>query len=79
MTVDVSSYPAPYRMLLHELAQSWTLEPVPGGTRIRLAFDGAVKLGMLGRGAVRMLGRRRRLEAILDNYERELTAATRTR
>jgi hypothetical protein len=43
--VDVSSYPAHYRMLLHEFAQTWTLEPVPGGTRIRLAFDGAVKLG----------------------------------
>jgi hypothetical protein len=78
MSVDVSSYPAHYRMLLHEFAQIWTLEPVPGGTRIQLAFDGAVKLGVLGRGAVRMLGRRPRLEAILDNYERELTGATQT-
>lgn len=78
MSVDVSSYPAHYRMLLHEFAQVWTLEPVPGGTRIRLAFDGAVKLGVLGRGAVRVLGRRRRLEAILDNYERELAGATQT-
>lgn len=78
MSVDVSSYPAHYRLLLHEFAQSWTLEPVPGGTRTQLAFDGAVKLGVLGRGAVRMLGRRGRLEAILDNYERELTAPTQT-
>jgi hypothetical protein len=78
MSVDVSSYPAHYRMLLHEFAQIWTLEPVPGGTRIQLAFDGAVKLGLFGRGAVRMLGRRRRLEAILDNYERELTGVTQT-
>jgi hypothetical protein len=78
MSVDVSSYPAHYRMLLHEFAQSWTLEPVPGGTRIQLAFDGAAKLGLLGRGAVRMLGRKGRLEAILDNYERELTGAAQT-
>lgn len=78
MTVDVSSYPAHYRLLLHEFAQTWTLEPVPGGTRIRLTFDAAVKLGVLGRAAVRMLGRQRQLEAILDNYERELTAAAHT-
>ena len=74
MTVDVSTYPAHYRLLLHDFAQTWTLETVPNGTRIQLAFDGAVKLGVLGRAAVRMLGRQRRLEAILDNYERELTA-----
>jgi uncharacterized protein YndB with AHSA1/START domain len=75
MTVDVSSYPAYYRWLLQEFAQTWTVEPAPGGTRLRLAFDGAVKLGIFGRAAVRMLGRRRRLDAILDNYERELTGA----
>lgn len=56
----------------------WTLEPVPGGTQIQLAFDGAAKLVVLGRVAERMLGRRRRLEVILDNYERELTGATQT-
>lgn len=79
MTVDVSSYPAYYRWLLQEFAQTWTVEPAANGTRLRLAFDGAVKLGIFGRAAVRMLGRQRRLGAILDNYERELTAATRTR
>jgi uncharacterized protein YndB with AHSA1/START domain len=78
MTVDVASYPAYYRLLLRGFAQTWTVEPAPGGTRIRLAFDGAVKLGALGRAAVRVLGRRRRLEAILDNYERELTEGART-
>jgi hypothetical protein len=75
MTVDVSSYPAYYRWLLQEFAQTWTVEPAPGGTRLRLAFGGAVKLGIFGRAAVRMLGRRRPLDAILDNYERELTGA----
>jgi hypothetical protein len=78
MTVDVSSYPAYYRWLLHEFAQTWTVEPAPNGTRLRLAFDGAVKLGILGRAAVRMLGRQRRLDAILDNYERELTRSAGT-
>jgi hypothetical protein len=75
MTVDVSSYPAYYRWLLEEFAQTWTVEPAPTGTRLRLAFDGAVKLGVFGRAAVRILRRQRRLDAILDNYQRELTGA----
>jgi uncharacterized protein YndB with AHSA1/START domain len=78
MTVDVSSYPTYYRWLLEEFAQTWTVEPAPDGTRLRVAFDGAVKLGVFGRAAVRMLGRQRRLDAILDNYERELTGAAGT-
>lgn len=78
MSVDVSSYPAHYRLLLPEFAQTWTLEPVASGTRMQLAFDGAVRFGVLGRAIVRMLGRQRRLETILDNYERELTAAAHT-
>jgi hypothetical protein len=78
MTVDVSSYPAYYRWLLEEFAQTWTVEPAPTGTRLRLAFDGAVKLGVFGRAAIRILGRQRRLDAILDNYERELTGAAGT-
>ena len=78
MTVDVASYPAYYRWLLEEFAQTWTIEPATTGTRLRLAFDGAVKLGVFGRAAVRMLGRQRRLDAILDNYERELTGAAGT-
>jgi uncharacterized protein YndB with AHSA1/START domain len=78
MTVDVSSYPTYYRWLLEEFAQTWTVEPASTGTRLRLAFDGAVKLGVFGRAAVRMLGRQRRLDAILENYERELTGAAGT-
>lgn len=76
MTVDTASYPAYHRVLLHELTQTWSVEPAAGGTRLSLAFDGAVKLGALGRLAARMLGRPRRLEAILDAYERELTATS---
>lgn len=74
MTVDVSSYPAYYRMLLHEFAQTWTVTPVAPGTRLTLEFDGTVKLGVLGQLAARLLGNGRRLDAILDGYERELVA-----
>lgn len=76
MTVDVESYPAYYRMLLHEFTQTWTVEPARHGAHIRLQFDGRVKLGIIGRAAARALGNGRRLEAILDAYERELTLAT---
>jgi uncharacterized protein YndB with AHSA1/START domain len=73
MDVDVSSYPAYYRLLLHDFAQTWTIEPAAGGTHVRLVFTGAVKLGVIGRAAARLLGNRRRLEAILNNYQHELT------
>jgi uncharacterized protein YndB with AHSA1/START domain len=73
MSVDVDSYPAYYRMVLAEFTQTWTLEPARGGTHVRLEFDGRVKLGILGRSVARLLGNPRRLDAILDAYERELT------
>jgi uncharacterized protein YndB with AHSA1/START domain len=75
MTVDTSSYPAHYRMLLQEFAQTWTIQPTPDGTRVTLAFDGSVKLGIIGRLAIRILGNPRRLGGILEAYDRELTAA----
>lgn len=76
MDVDVDSYPAYYRMLLAAFSQTWTVEPAADGTHVRLEFDGRVKLGIIGRAAARLLGNPRRLETILDNYERELTGAT---
>jgi ribosome-associated toxin RatA of RatAB toxin-antitoxin module len=72
MSVDVSSYPLRYRMLFAELHQTWNVEPATQGTRVTLTFHGAVKLGVLGRLALRMLGRARRLDKILDAYEAEL-------
>lgn len=78
MTVDTDSYPLYYRMLLQDFAQTWTVEPTTkGGTRVTLTFDGAVKLGVIGWLAMRILGNRRRLAAILAAYDRELTAAPR--
>ncbi|MEX2550432.1 MAG: SRPBCC family protein [Nitriliruptoraceae bacterium] len=78
MDVDVASYPASYRMLLAKFTQTWTLEPVADGTHVRLDFEGRVKLGIIGRAAARLLGNTRRLERILDNYERELTEGAST-
>lgn len=79
MSVEVATYPAYYRLLLHELAQTWQVEPEDGGTRLHLSFDGAVKLGPLGIVAARLLGNRRRLTSILDAYERELGLQQRQR
>jgi hypothetical protein len=73
MTVDVASYPPVYRALLHEFAQTWELQPVPGGTRVTLQFDAAVKLGVIGRLALKAMGRGQRLERILDAYQQHLT------
>jgi uncharacterized protein YndB with AHSA1/START domain len=72
MSVDVSSYPLRYRMLFAELHQTWHVEPTTRGSRVTLTFHGTVKLGVLGRLSVRMLGRGNRLERILDAYEGEL-------
>ncbi len=73
MTVDTDSYPLHYRMLLHEFAQTWTVEPRSDGTQVTLSFDGAIKLGVIGWLAMRILGNRRRLTAILDAYDHALT------
>lgn len=72
MTVDVGTYPIYYRALLHRFAQTWNVEPAPNGTLVTLTFDGLIKLGLLGRVAARLLGNRRRLQAILEAYEHEL-------
>lgn len=77
MSVDVDTYPWHYRALLHALAMTWELEPVEGGTRVRLRFDGAVKLGRIGRLAVRAMGRGDRIERIIDAYEREIATGRR--
>lgn len=73
MTVDVTTYPWHYRMLLDELAQTWQVEPGGEGTRVTLRFTGAVKLGVIGRLAVRVLRARVPVERILDRYERAVT------
>ncbi len=74
MTVDVDTYPVYYRVLIRQLDQTWSVEPMPDGTRLTLTFDGRMGLGVVGRAVGAMLGRRRRLDAILDAYEDEILA-----
>ena len=76
MTVDVDTYPLYNRILLHELAQTWSLEAVPDGTRVTLTFDARLKLGVIGVLVGKVLGRRLDVEGILDAYEREPPSAS---
>jgi hypothetical protein len=65
-------------MLLDDFAQTWTVEPItPDSTKATLAFNGAVKLGVIGWAAMRFLGNRRRPAAILAAHDQELTAVRR--
>jgi len=73
MTPDVSTYPIYYRALIHELAMTWTVEPASVGTLLVMNIGGQMKLGLFGRIAARLLASRRRLGAIPEAYERELT------
>jgi ribosome-associated toxin RatA of RatAB toxin-antitoxin module len=75
MTVDVDTYPLSYRLLLHELAQTWSVEPVGDHTRVTLAFDASLKLGIIGTLAGAVLGRQLRIDEILDAYEEALSPA----
>lgn len=72
MTVNVDTYPLYYRILIHQLAQTWSLEPAAQGTRVTLTFDARLKLGIVGAAAGKVLARRLRVEDILDAYEFEL-------
>lgn len=78
MTVDVGTYPVYYRVLLHELAQSWLLEPAAEGTRLTLSFDARLKLGVIGALVGKILAGQLDIDAIVDAYERELLATTTT-
>lgn len=73
MTVNVDTYPLYYRILIHELAQTWSLEPADQGTRVTLTFDASLKLGVIGILVGKILARQLRIQDILDAYERELS------
>lgn len=75
MTVDVTTYPLHYRALLHRLEQTWEAVPTAAGTRVTLRFDGAVKLGVIGRIAVAAMSRGGRVARILAAYDRELAGS----
>jgi Polyketide cyclase / dehydrase and lipid transport len=71
MRVDTTSYPFPLRQLLRAFQGTWSVDPVPGGTRITVRFDAQPRLGLLGRLALRTMGGKahRDLTQLLNNYE----------
>ncbi|MGE3238568.1 MAG: SRPBCC family protein [Thermoleophilia bacterium] len=73
MSVDIDTYPLRYRMLFAQMAQTWIVEPADLGSRVTLSFEGIVRMGVLGRVTVHVLGRPRRLGSILEAYARDLT------
>jgi ribosome-associated toxin RatA of RatAB toxin-antitoxin module len=74
MRVDTTSYPFPLRQLLRSFQGTWSVDPVPGGTRITVQFDAQPRLGPLGRLALRAMGGKahRDLTRLLDNYEQAI-------
>jgi ribosome-associated toxin RatA of RatAB toxin-antitoxin module len=76
MRVDTASYPLPLRQLLRSFQGTWTVDPLPKGTRITVRFDAEPRLGLLGRLAVGVMGRKahRDLTQLLDNYEHAIRA-----
>jgi ribosome-associated toxin RatA of RatAB toxin-antitoxin module len=76
MQVDTASYPFPLRQLLRAFQGTWSVDPVPAGTRITVRFDAQPRLGLLGRLALRAMGGKadRDLTQLLDNYEHAIGA-----
>ena len=74
MRVDTASYPFPLRQLLRGFQGTWSVDAVPGGTRITVQFDAEPRLGLLGRLALRAMGGKadRDLSQLLDNYEQAI-------
>jgi len=74
MRVDTASYPFPLRQLLRGFQGTWSVDPVPEGTRIAVQFDAEPRLGLLGRLALRAMGGKadRNLTQLLDNYEQAI-------
>ena len=72
MEVDVRTYPAPLRQLLRSFSGTWSVDEAAGGARLTMAFEAVPRFGALGRGVLRLMGRRARaeLDEILDTYER---------
>jgi ribosome-associated toxin RatA of RatAB toxin-antitoxin module len=69
MRVDTTSYPFPLRQLLRGFQGTWSVDPVPEGSRITVRFDAEPRFGSLGRLALRAMGRKahRDLTQLLDN------------
>lgn len=75
MQVDTATYPLRYRLLFHDFGMTWHIAALPdGGSRLMIALTGAIKLGLLGRLAMRTLLRDDPAQRIIDAYAQRLHA-----
>lgn len=74
MTVDVASYPSAFRAIFSEVVGTWTVEPAGEGSKVTMRFDGATKLGPIGRAAVAVMGKDSVTGGIFDGYEHQIAA-----
>jgi ribosome-associated toxin RatA of RatAB toxin-antitoxin module len=74
--VDVSTYPAKYRMLFRTFKGTWNVEPAGGQTRVTIRFEAELRRIPGAAKLVDKLAKRSRsdLEAILDSYAQTATA-----
>ena len=68
MTVDTSTYPWHFRVLLDSFGMAWRVTPRAAGSTIELTFGGGVLLGVLGRVAMRVWTSDDPITGILDDY-----------
>jgi ribosome-associated toxin RatA of RatAB toxin-antitoxin module len=74
MDVDVSTYPAKYRMLFRTFKGTWSVEPVDDRTRVTIRFEADLrKIPGVARVAGKLAERSRsEIEAILESYAAEV-------
>lgn len=75
MDVDVSTYPAKYRMLFRSFRGTWSVEPVDGGTRVTIRFEADLRrVPGMAKVAERLAKRSAsEIDAILDSYAAEVS------
>ncbi|MCH8986425.1 MAG: SRPBCC family protein [Acidobacteria bacterium] len=74
MTVDVASYPSAFRAIFERVVGTWSVEELADGVHLSMRFDGATKLGPIGKAAVVAMGRKSVLGSIMDGYETQIRA-----
>lgn len=74
MDVDVSTYPARYRMLFRSFKGTWSVEPVDDRTRVTIRFEADLRrIPGVARVAKKLSERiRSEIDAILESYAAEV-------
>lgn len=74
MDVDVSTYPARYRMLFRSFTGTWSVEPVDRRTRVTIRFEADLRrVPGVARGAEKLAERSAtEIDAILESYATEV-------